>query len=348
MNLSPPRYRVPVRVLILGIWAALLTVSSFPDEQGTDFFPVYIAARSLTSGSSPYSDEVTSQIRNEWKVSRTHHVAPLVAYPLPALFPILPFAMLPLPPAATVWFLFLVVVLAAFILASRLDTLSLVAILAYFPLIHALILKTTSVLWFALAALAIWRFDSCKALQALGIVLLPAKPQSGLLFAFYGMRKRSKIFRWYVGALACVIWGGAFLLDPGWITAWLNRVHDYSKLATTASFLPWGLALLPLTWGLPLATIALAQVIIFPINDLYCALPLMLGWLAFKPIICLIGASISLLGPIMFVDPNSTATFFFTVLAPYLIACAAWQFGRLPRFAALRSIARRELAPIAP
>jgi hypothetical protein len=98
----------------------------------------------------------------------------------------------------------------------------------------------------------------------------------------------------------------------------------YNGIVYTASLLPWGLVLLAVTWRLPwYARLGAAQVVFFPVTDVYSGLPLLLTWVGVGGPLALLGSCISWLGVILGL-PNTIVAFWADIMIP-VICCAGWR-----------------------
>jgi hypothetical protein len=144
-------------------WLAALVYCSFPDAQYTDFYPLWFGMRALLAGQDPYSASVCNALRESWLVVRTHQVSAVVAYPLPWLVFLAPFALLPLSWAGPLWFVLSVglALTGLWLLTNEVcqerpqKLLFLLPVLSY-PLFHASVIKTSSVLVLGITALLLW------------------------------------------------------------------------------------------------------------------------------------------------------------------------------------------------
>jgi hypothetical protein len=161
-------------------------------------------------------------------------------------------------------------------------------------------------------------------IAAICIVLLVLKPQNGVIFALYGAYW---LFRHHKGALAFAIASGSLLLgislamQPEWIGAWLGQVKLYNSIVHPSTLLPLGIVVLVVCWRFRLewwAKVAIIQVILFPLSDIYSTLPLLLAWCAFPPLFALAGTSLSWLWVFSPV-PISLAMVWLLLLLPLLV-----------------------------
>lgn len=316
-------------VAIIGLWLVLLVAQQPRDGVGTDFYPIYWAAQVLRAGQNPYGPEMTARLVQAWRVP---FAAAGLAYPLPTVVSAWPLLLLPLPLATVLWTSFGAVGSAAVIgLRSNWRSFYLLPFL-FMPLHRAILMKQATLVWVALVVIMIvaqrrrWAW-----LSGLCIVVLPAKPQVGLLFAIAGCviawREHKQVLPWIVG-WGILIWGGSFWLQPDWVQAWLASVARYNAIVATATVLPWGLVLLLVTWRLPwYARLAAAQVVLFPLSDVYSALPLLLIWIALDPPIALAGSAVSWVWVLAGL-PNTITMFWVWIMLPLIIGCMAQTMKR--------------------
>ncbi len=311
-----------VAVPIIALWIVLLANDS---RLGVDFYPLYFGGEQIRAGISPYGDDATRALMQHWN-------APFakagVAYPLPLLLMLVPLSLLPFGIAVSLW-------IGAGILGSlsvlrlKLQWYRLVALpFLFMPFHRSVVMGQATLIWFGLAvglviAIQAQRADIVGVLSALLIL----KPQNGLFFALAGLVwavvAHRRALWWFVGA-SVSLWGMAFVLQPGWLQAWFDQVRIYQTIVHPPSLLPLGLLVVAACWKLPWwARIAAAQVVFFPLSDLYSALPLLLCWVAIGGPLSIIGASVSWLWSILGM-PSTVVIFWLMVLLP-LIVVAIWQ-----------------------
>lgn len=322
-------------------WAALFFLRQPADGMGTDFYPLHRAARALLAGENPYGPAITAELSRTW---RAPYAAAGFAYPLPAVVGVLPLLLLPLPLAVGAW-LALGVGGAAAAIRLRAEWRDLLFLpLCFMPLHGAAIMKQATLVWFALAVALLFAMRQDRAwLAGFCIALLPAKPQAGILFALAGLvwawRERRAALAWAAG-WALVIWGASFALLPGWVSVWAASVARYNSIVYTASLLPLGLVLIVVTWRLPwYARLAAAQVVLFPMTDVYSALPLLLTWVGVGGPLALFGAALSWLGVALGMS-NTIITFWLDIMLPLAI-CAWWRLYQARRARPAQGAARR-------
>ncbi|HEX2929686.1 MAG TPA: hypothetical protein VHV54_08240 [Candidatus Binatia bacterium] len=316
-------------------WLSVVYFLAFPDPQGTDFYPLWVGAQAIVNGSNPYAPPTTELLRKSWSVTKFLHVSDVVAYPLPILVFITPLTILPLELAVYVWFLLLLACVVAFTFAFEWKRpISCLIPLISFPLFHALTIKTSTVLWLGLIGLL--RIAIKKNLVVTSgfcIALLPGKPQAGLIFAvaaaIWALRNNRAVltsaFLWVV-----VLWGGATIVKPEWPIEWWQAVQVYRQQVPLVWLLPQALVLplfsRHLSW---FAIVATAQVISFPVNDLYSSLPLLVGWMEIGGWLALAGVSCSWFATAISNHPHHTFILWLTVLLPYCACALGYSFAKL-------------------
>jgi hypothetical protein len=198
----------------------------------------------------------------------------------------------------------------------------------YMPFHRSVALGQATLLWFGLAAILVSAIHTRRP-WAVGVAsaLLLLKPQNGLFFALaglvWGTLEHRRALWWFAGS-SVGLGAAAFLLQPGWLAAWVAQVQLYQTIVAPPSLLPGGLLLLVACWRLPWwSRVAAAQVIFFPLSDLYSALPLLFCWIGVGGPLALAGAGISWLWSIMGLT-NSVGVFWWMLLWPLILA-AAWR-----------------------
>jgi hypothetical protein len=279
----------------------------------------------LLAGQNPYSAEVRAHLVQQWQMP---FASAGILYPVPALLATLPFALLPLAIAVPLWVGFGLVTTGSAI-KLRADWRAQVATLFLFmPLYRAVVMKQATLIWLGLAVMLLLALRARRLpLAGLCLALLPAKPQTGLLFALaavvWAVREDRRLLLWAAG-WAIPIWGGAFLVRPNWVQEALDAVALNAAIVTPQSVFPLGLALVLMSWKLPwYAIVAAAQVVLFPLTDMYSAAPLLLGWIAIGGPVAWVGAGVSWLWPLLGAS-NSVLALWVFVLLPYSI-CALWR-----------------------
>ncbi|NJM07847.1 hypothetical protein HC891_19105 [Candidatus Gracilibacteria bacterium] len=246
-------------------------------------------------------------------------------YPLPAVIGLMPLLLLPLPAALAAWLVFGAGGSYCAILLREHWRLLVLLPFLFMPLHRAILVKQPALIWFALTVVLLfamrWRWSW---LVGYCIVMLPGKPQAGLLFAIVGLfwawhqDRRSLLWTAGWGAL---IWGGAWVLEPFWVSDWIASVRYYTSVAPTPWLLPWGILLMALCCRLPwYAQVGVAQVVLFPLSDIYSALPLLLAWVGIGGRLALAGSACTWLWYGLGL-PNEFSVFWALVIMP-LAVCA--------------------------
>lgn len=320
--------------LIAAVWVVLFFGSP---RFGVDFEPLYFAAQRVQAGLSPYGADATSALAAQWPAP---FVAAGIAYPLQIILLVLPLTWLPWTLALSLW------VSAGTIMAYRSIRLAspwpyvLLLPLLFLPFHRNIMLGQATLVWFGLTVTMLLAIKSPQPwLVGLTCALLVLKPQNGLLFAVAGLvwafRHDRRALWWFAGgsgALGIV----SLLVQPGWIDAWLQQMQVYRGIVQPPTLLPAGLLLVLACWRLPWwARVAAAQVVFFPLSDVYSTLPLLLCWIAIGGPAALIGAGVSWLWVMPGVS-NTLTNVWVLVLGP-LAACAIWRAWVAPRLAAMRA-----------
>ena len=311
-----------INCLLIGLWFLLLLFQDPGDGLGTDYYPIYRAGRQLLQGVNPYSQAEIEHYLQTWDVP---FAAAGFAYPLPLVVGVLPLVLLPLKIGVLLWTAFgLTGAVSAIRLRQDWRPIILLPFL-FMPLLRAATFHQATLLSMALVPIMIFAMRRKYAwLAGWCIVMLPTKPQAGLLFSLAGLlwawREQRKVLGWTV-FWGFLIWGGSFLLEPGWLQGWLHSLHLYNDIVTPVSFLPWSLILIILTWRLPwYARLAAIQVALFPATDAYSALPLLLTWVGIGGNLALVGSALSWLW-VIFALPNTAIIFWLLILLPLGAAC---------------------------
>ena len=315
--------------LLIIVWTVTLVSRAFPDPQGTDFYPLRVGSLVLREGKNPYSPEVNRYLRNNWSVPHKPNakVAPVVAYPLPALMTILPFTFVAERYATVVWFLS-IISLSLLVIFLGEDRFSILIPFFFFPLFHGALVKTSSLLWIGIVALFLISLKKqWYSLCGLTVSLMVAKPQVGLIFGgaavLIGLRKERVLFLWML-AWGCIVWGGSFLLMPGWVGEWWNSVQEYQKLATLQVIFPLSLLIAASAFRLKwYAILAVLQVSLFQVNDIYSSLPLLIAYVSIGGVRSCVGAGMSWLMPLVYTDYNNLEALWILVFLPFMVT-ALW------------------------
>lgn len=326
--------------LIPALWIVLVASNR---ELGTDFFPLYFAARRIMSGLSPYGPQATAELARQWHAP---FATAGIAYPLPFLLLVLPLGLLPFALAAGLWILAgLAGAVASLRLADSWKPLTLLPLL-FLPVFRSVVLGQATLVWFGLAVLLLlgikYRWGWVVGVAA---ALLILKPQNGLLFAAAGLiwaaRTERRALIWFVGAEGLLALA-ATIVEPGWLAAWLAQVQSYNAIVHPPSLLPWGLLLALAAWRQPWwSIVAACQVVFFPLSDLYSALPLLLCWVAIGGPLALVGAGVSWIWSLAGL-PNSVVVLWGLIICPLMLAMA-WRSWGQPYFSRQSAIGSRQL-----
>lgn len=322
----------PLYFALFIIWASVACYLALPDPQGTDFYPIWSCSKAVILGLDPYSKAVSNQLSETWEVVRQRHsaVAPVCAYPLPFYLITAPFGLLPLGLSAGLWFALSLAAPLVFLLFADKRPLAPLVPLAFYPLFHGIVLKTSSVVWVCIFAVAAYLLLRRRfVLAALLAAVASTKPQiGGILFvysllSFFSREGGSRALP--ILAL-CSPWMVSWLYDPTWLERWIVALKAYESSAISLPLLPWQIlvpvgvySLLVFSRISPVAAIAAAQFLVFPVNDLYSSLPLMLCWIFIEPpqfILILFAAII----PITFSVTNQAQALQLSIFLPLLIA----------------------------
>jgi len=319
--------------VIASIWTVLLfSMTRF----GVDFEPLYFAAQCVLAGLSPYGADATNTLAANWPAQ---FAAAGIAYPLPIILMIVPLTLLPSTLALSLWISAgSIMAYCSIRLAPPWPYLILLPLL-FLPLHRNIMLGQATLVWFGLTVTLILAIKRRQP-WLIGVIcaLLVLKPQNGLLFALAGLawsfRHDRRAVWWFAGcgaSLGCI----SLLLQPEWPYAWLQQVQVYSNIVQPPSLLPLGLVVVLACWRLPWwAVVAAAQVVLFPLSDVYSTLPLLLCWVAIGGPAALLGAGISWLWVMPGVT-NTISNVWVLILCPLLV-CAVWRTVVGPRLSGMR------------
>lgn len=318
---------MPYKIIALiasTLWLLTYVSHTYPDPQGTDFYPLYSAASALFSGNDPYSAEFTKWLKQTWEVAQYTRVASVIAYPLPFLIFIAPITLFPLYIAIHVWNTISVLMAIQIARHSKNFISGIFSLLIFYPLFHALVIKTSSVIWVGIASYCLLLLEKKQFPIILGILLaiLPLKPQVGLIFFLYILfdTVKTKNYIALISAIftSVVLWGASFLMDPNWLSKWLINIDLYKTQTEIVSFFPYGLIVLLLSSRTSLLSfIAVAQVVLFPINDIYSVLPLIVAMMKFAPTMQAASSFFSLFFAMFMNFPNSYPYIWLAVIMPF-------------------------------
>lgn len=324
---SPSRSPLWVLALLIGLPSLWLITLYAQAPQAIDFFPLYFAARQVLGGQSPYGPEATTALAQVWDAP---FASAGVAYPLPLILLVVPLAGFSFAAAALCWITFGVVLTAGVVRLGKwpYSPLALLLPLCFLPLQRSLFLGQATFIWLGIAVLLLHSMRrGNRWLWAICIVLLVLKPQNGLIFALYGVyqawRERRQVLV-IAAVFGTALAGLSFLVQPGWLSAWLQQMRLYQTVVQPQSLLPWGLLVVLACWRSEIwARLAILQVVLFPLSDLYGSTPLIIAWCAFPLPIALIGSGVSWCWFFCRL-PNTSLVFWMTLLVPLVVA-GLWQ-----------------------
>jgi len=333
----PRRDSVPTAVTIIAaaVWSAVVFFHAFPDPQGTDFYPLWLGTQVLMAGDNPYSPATAELLRSTWLVKRTVQVADVIGYPLPVLMLLTPLTVLTLDQAILVWFALLLISIGLFAAAFDKKVSVFLIPLLFLPTFHALLIKTSTILWMGLIGLLMVAIkNKMSSTIGLCIALLPGKPQVGLIFAMaaviWSIKENNRTV--LVSALfwTLALWGGSLLVQPAWPLEWWRALGAYREQVMLIWLLPQGIVLPLFSRSLSWFAVAAAiQVVAFPHNDIYSSLPLLVGWMEIGGWLAWLGVICSWLATLLYQNPNNPLALWMTVLLPYCTAALIHTFVKL-------------------
>ena len=221
----------------LVVWPEMTKANGYGYWQMGDLHPMWRAAHQvLVEHRSPYRDDVPLHDR--------------FAYPLLAVFPFAPLALLRYPVAqALAFWCFLGISVLTTWLWTRVEgarcTLALCAlVLAAFPVIMGIVLRQPAVLFLFLLALAAWGAKSERyALGGIAAALAAAKPQLAiavlaplLLWTLADWSRRKLLALAFASSITLLL-AASFALQPAWFSEWLNAIAVYRTYANSAPLL---------------------------------------------------------------------------------------------------------------
>ncbi len=314
--------RASICTMIIGVWIVLLIQDA---RLGVDFVPLYLAGERILSGLSPYGADATADLMRQWHAP---FAAAGNAYPLPMLILILPLTLLPLMAATLLWTTAGALGTGASVGLARRPATLLVLPFLFLPFHRAVVMGQATLLWMALAVGLVYAINK-KHGPMVGIVcaLLLLKPQNGAILALgglvYAIREHPSALWWFAGT-GTALGGVSWALQPQWVSAWLDQVRLYQAVVQPPALLPVGVLVVLACWRLPWwGLLAAAQVVCFPLTDLYSVLPLLLCWVSIGGTVALVGAGVSWLWPLLGM-PNDLVTIWCVLLLP-LMAGAIWR-----------------------
>lgn len=193
------------------------------------------AGKALFRGGDPYGNDIAIQLSGD----PNHSSFP---YPLPSLWIVLPLLPLPIPLAAAIWLTLSIAALIAFfpLSGSQLTRWTWVLPLLYYPSVFALKFTQWAPIQMGLFACSLWLFRKKHAFWA-GFLLPLAivKPTTGLGLALFALIVCWENRKWWLGGITgTLIWGGIpFLLRPDWIQRWNNTLNTYGSQAEKQNLL---------------------------------------------------------------------------------------------------------------
>jgi hypothetical protein len=305
--------------VLLPFWCWFLLQSSF----GVDFEIVRWSSRYMLEGHSPYGAEATQALQESG--IKSQQIGTGSGYPLPFYIVIAPLAMLPYGLGLALWLSITALVFSSFFRIEPYEwSYTLLLVLLYFPLHRAVLFAQPTVLYCALIATMIVAIQRRWVwILGLSLVVLCLKPQSGVIFALYGLywawnhERRAALLGLGVGL---GLLGISFLFQTNWMQAWLDQLQTYGSVTGSPSTWFSLILLLPCMRVLPwYANLALLQVLLFPLTDLYSFAPLLFVWLAIGGRLALVGTACSWLW-ILLGLPNSTTVAFILIVLPLVLA----------------------------
>lgn len=332
LTISPKLLREAVRhisfVLILILWMLMYWAQQPHDTFGNDMYPLWLAAHALLRGVDPYGTSMMAHFDAIWQTYHWAFASVGFVYPLPAVVGLWPFLLLPL--LVTIILFLVCGSFGSFLAITLRDNWQSLTLLpfCFLPFQRAIVVKQPSLIWFALTVILLLAMRKhWPIIVGYCIVMLPAKPQTGFLFALVGLiwawRNERRTLLW-IGVWGALIWGGSFVLQPTWVFEWIASVRHYSAIAPTPSLLPWGLLLIVACYRLPwYAQVGVAQVVLFPLSDSYSALPFLLAWVGIGGPLALWGSGMSWLWVILRFHNPMVSVWLLLVLP--LALCALWR-----------------------
>jgi hypothetical protein len=325
-------------IACLAAWSFFPLLRALPDAQGTDFYPLWIGLQTVIAGGNPYSPSTAELLRNTWQVHKIAQVADVVGYPLPVLLILAPLSLLTLQQAVAAWCLLLVAAIGIFSIAFGNKKISVFVMpLLFFPAFHAVVIKTSTVLWLGLIGCLVIAIRNNRSVMAgFCIALLPGKPQAGLIFALgaviWAIREQHYKILASAGCWIVLLWGGSLLVQPNWPIDWWRTVAEYQDQVMLVSLMPEGLLVPLFSLGLSwLAFAAAIQTVAFPVNDIYCSLPLLVGWMEMRPLIALLGIGASWSVVLLYPNPNHPLVLWTIILLPYCVGALINRLVNLSR-----------------
>jgi len=297
MSLSTNR-----RVLIIAVISVIYTISMtiIKIGFGNDYCPVYYEARLIIEGKSPYGSESSALLG-----SKCISVAGGAGDPYPLPFGLItaPLGLLPFSIAAFIWTLSgIFLAFCCFLLVEEWPPLLLLMVL-FAPLFRSASISQVTLVWFGISILLLLAMERhWWWIVGLCIAILPWKPQASLLFTLAGCwwawRTDRKALILGIGLNGLLV-GLSFIIQPGWFMSWVNQLYVYNAVVKTQWWGLWAVPLILVCWRLPWwARLGILQFLLFPVNDPYAALPMILIWISISGWAALLGAFSSWLYPV--------------------------------------------------
>ena len=301
-------------VTVISLWIVAFYAYTIHAGFATDFYPVWRAAREVLAGGNPYGAKFTASLSGEWAASFARAG---FAYPLPVALAITPLALIPFNVAAVLWLTAGLIGAWATITINPSWRSIILLPIVFMPFWQAAALGQVTLLTMAAIGLFLVFSHRVDSLAGLSIALMTLKPQAGYIIALAALWEiRNTAALAWVFILTAVTWIAPFAIIPTWPEMWIQQVLRYSNIVDPISMLPSTILALTL-YSDALVMAAIAQVVLFPITDIYSFLPLMLAWAQIGGRLALAGAGLSWL---CFFSKSSLAIVAWIVFP--LVACS--------------------------
>lgn len=261
-------------VLLVAVAVALGALGSL--LPGIDYRPLIMAARLLAQGKSAYGPEMDAFFV---QIYDARFAGSGFAYPLPALWMILPFAWLPDALAKALWCIFSVssVFVGLYLLRMR------PALFFFVPVLWGIAELQNTVPLIGLLMIGIWAYEQRRwnALAVIIALTIAAKPQATLLISSFLAFQTWRAGHWRLLTILIVLTIGLpFLFEPLWVVRWIDSARTYSRQIPAMWFWSWTPVGIWLCWRRQWwLGLALLQVALFPIvRHHYALLPLLAGY----------------------------------------------------------------------
>ena len=313
-----------ISVAFIGVWLSIITIGSYPGPVGGDFYQLWLGARYLLEGDTPYGMGVHDEMSMAYGKWGQHGLP----YPLPALMLVAPLALLPVTVALAVWMALSLTAVGSMAFLQKVWYHSLALPFLFIPLFRTASLRQPTLMWLGLAVILVLALQRRWSIVAgLCLAILPAKPQAGLIFALAGavwaFRYQRSALRWAI-VWGVLLWGGSIVLVPSWVGNVLSSMVEYREIYTTRWLFPVGFIAILAAYRLPWWGIAAAaQAVLFPLHDVYGMLPIILGWAAIGGPLALFGASLSL-NWVVFSYMSFIPRLWISIILPFTLA-AFWR-----------------------